>query len=122
MRDLLKQAAASVRELSITLFLTGCKPDEVAPQADAPPNSIAEMVTELQRAVDAETGKPLVRIVAGRPDWDGEFGRLKEAHRREEIGVVFCGARPIAQALKRACETHSDAAAGTLFRLHKENF
>ena len=53
---------------------------------------------------------------------EGEFNKLKMAHRQEDIGVVFCGAPAIATALKAACELHSDAVEGTLFRLHKENF
>ena len=116
-----RQAAASRRELRVTLFLTGCKPEECVPQGEPEPGSIAEMVTELQAATD-DAGKPLVRIVASRPDWGSEFDRVKQAHRKETVGVVFCGAPAIAQALKQACELHTDVSEGTLFRLHKENF
>ena len=96
--------------------------DEVKPQDDPEPGSIAEIVTELQKAVDPVTGAPYVRIRAGRPDWDGEFSRLKTQHARENIGVVFCGAPAIAAALKATCELHSNAVEGTIFKLHKENF
>ena len=122
MREALKMAAGSCRQLTITLFLTGCKKEEVEPQDNPEPGSIGEIITELQKAVWPESGEPLVRIRAGRPDWDGEFSRLKEEYRRENIGVVFCGAAPIANALKKACELHSDAVEGTIFKLHKENF
>ena len=92
------------------------------PAENPAPGSVAEIVTELQKAIDPATGEPYVRIRAGRPDWGGEFATLKEAHRRETVGVVFCGAPAIAAALKSACDLTSDAVEGTLFRLHKENF
>jgi len=122
LRAALREAASSTRDLTITLFITGCKPAEVEPQANPAPGSFAETVTSLQSATDPETGKPLVRIIAGRPNWAGEFTALKEEHRREEVGVVFCGAPAIAKALTTACAEHSDAVEGTIFRLHKENF
>ena len=116
------EAGATSRELQITLYLTGCKPEEVQ-KADAPPKgSLAELVNLLIDATDPETGKSFITLKAGRPKWDAEFSMLKETHKRETMGVVFCGAPMIAAALKEQCEKHSDADEGTLFRLHKENF
>lgn len=122
MRDALREANDSVRELTITLFLTGCKPEEVEPQEMPKPGSIGEQINSLLSVTNPETGQPYVRIVAGRPEWDQEFGNLREEHKREEIGCVFCGAPAIAAALKAACQKHSDAVEGTIFKLHKENF
>lgn len=120
-RDL-NTAAQEVRELSITLFLTGCKPDEVKPQEGAAPGSLAETVNSLLAAKNPRTNEPYITLKAGRPAWDDEFQLVRQAHRREKIGCVFCGAPAIAAALKAACETHSDVAEGTIFKLHKENF
>ena len=118
----LRQAAAPFRELHITLFLTGCKKEEVQPQEDAKPGSVAALINSLLMAKDPDTGKPYLTLKAGRPDWDREFVSLKETHGRENIGVVFCGAPAIAAALKGCCEKHSEPDGGTLFTLHKENF
>ena len=109
-------------QLSITLFLTGCKPEEVVPQEEPLPGSIAEQLTALQSAIDPDTGMPYVRIVAGRPEWELEFSKMRQAHRGQKIGCVFCGAPAIAAALKAACEQHSHPEEGTIFKLHKENF
>jgi len=115
-------AADGVRQLSITLFLTGCKPDEVKHQEGAAPGSLAETINSLLAAKDPRTGLPYITLKAGRPKWDDEFQSVRAAHRREKIGCVFCGAPAIAAALKAACEAHSDVAEGTIFKLHKENF
>jgi NAD(P)H-flavin reductase len=122
LRQQLRAAKEGVRELSITLFLTGCKPEEVVPQEEPPPGSIAEQLTALQSAIDPDTGMPYVRIVAGRPEWELEFSKMRQAHRGQKIGCVFCGAPAIAAALKAACEQHSHPEEGTIFKLHKENF
>ena len=88
---------------------------------NAKKGSLAELVNLLLDATD-ETGKPYIKLIAGRPRWDKEFANLRQQHKRETIGVVFCGAPMIAAALKEQCEKNSDASEGTLFRLHKENF
>ena len=80
------------------------------------------MINELLSKRDPRTGAPYVNLKAGRPDWDREFVSVRDQHRREKIGVIFCGAPAIAAAFKRACETHSNAQEGTLFELRKENF
>ena len=121
LRGVVKEAISERRELSITLFLTGCKPEEVQKVNNAKKGSLAELVNLLLDATD-ETGKPYIKLIAGRPRWDKEFANLRQQHKRETIGVVFCGAPMIAAALKEQCEKNSDASEGTLFRLHKENF
>ncbi|KAL1514521.1 hypothetical protein AB1Y20_003619 [Prymnesium parvum] len=119
-QETLAAASAGNRSLSITLYLTGCKKEEVQPDPSAKPESPAGLITALLSATDAE-GKPYVVIKAGRPDWKGEFKALADKYGKEEIGVVFCGAPMIAAALKEQCEEQSSKG-GTLFRLHKENF
>lgn len=122
LREQLRGVKEGIRELTITLYLTGCKAEEVAPQESPPPGSIAEQLTSLQSVTDPETGLPYVRIVAGRPEWQLEFSKLRQAHRGQEVGCVFCGAPAIAAALKAACEEHTHPEEGTYFKLHKENF
>ena len=109
------------RGLTITLYLTGAKPDQIRHQQDAKPGSTGEMVNALLSTSDPESGEPYIILKAGRPDWDKEFVDLATMYGREDIGVVFCGAPLIAAALKSACEKHSDRNK-TVFRLHKENF
>ena len=119
-QESLAAASAGNRSLSITLYLTGCKQEEVQPDPSAKPDTPAGLITALLSACDAD-GKPYVTIKAGRPNWEGEFKALSDKYGKEEIGVVFCGAPMIAAALKEQCEKQSTIG-GTLFRLHKENF
>mmetsp|Transcript_17131 Transcript_17131/g.39261 ORF Transcript_17131/g.39261 Transcript_17131/m.39261 type:complete len:267 (-) Transcript_17131:544-1344(-) len=109
------------RSLTITLYLTGCKPEQLKPVDKPARGSPEELIKALQSATDPATGQPYVDIRAGRPNWDADFKRLAAIHGKEEIGVVFCGAPAIAAALKEACEKHSTTD-GTRFKLHKENF
>jgi len=124
-QDSLVAASAGNRSLTITLCLTGCKPEDVKPDPTAPPESQAGLITSLLASEDPVTKKPHVIIKAGRPKWDAEFSSISEKYStmygKEEIGVVFCGAPLIAAALKEQCETKSSSD-GVLFRLHKENF
>ena len=117
----LKMVGQNERGLTITLYLTGAKPDQIRHQQDAKPGSTGEMVNALLSTSDPESGEPYIILKAGRPDWDKEFVDLATMYGREDIGVVFCGAPLIAAALKSACEKHSDRNK-TVFRLHKENF
>ena len=117
----LREASSNSRTLSITLYLTGCKPEQIKPQDNPKPNSPAEMINALLSTVDPDTGEAYITLKAGRPDWDGEFRSVSDTYGREDVGVVFCGAPAIAAALKDACEMHSNSAK-TVFRLHKENF
>ena len=44
----LRAVSTDSRALSITLYLTGCKPEQLEPQADPAPGSTAELITALQ--------------------------------------------------------------------------
>ena len=97
--------------LAVGAALTNKQKGKIRP--GAPKGSDAEILNSLLSAHDSDTGALSVRLVAGRPDWDSEFGRLRGLHRKEKVGVVFCGAPMIAAALKDVCEKHSDAQEGT---------
>eukprot|EP00316_Scyphosphaera_apsteinii_P000366 CAMPEP_0119303326 /NCGR_PEP_ID=MMETSP1333-20130426/4778_1 /TAXON_ID=418940 /ORGANISM="Scyphosphaera apsteinii, Strain RCC1455" /LENGTH=1066 /DNA_ID=CAMNT_0007305975 /DNA_START=248 /DNA_END=3448 /DNA_ORIENTATION=- len=116
-----REASTNNRTLSITIYLTGCKPGDLKPKPDAKPGSNEELIAALQSTTDPNTGEPYLIIKAGRPDWPGEFADLADRYGREDIGVIFCGAPAIAAALKESCEKYSDREK-TIFRLHKENF
>ena len=117
----LKAASTNSRTLAITLYLTGCKPEQLKPEGTPKPGSTEEMIRALQATRDPATGEPYLTLKAGRPKWDKEFQDLGTQYGREDIGVVFCGAPMIAEALKEQCEKQSDKDR-TVFRLHKENF
>ena len=117
----LKAVGTESRTLTITLYLTGCKPEQLAPEAKPKPGSTAELINALQATKNPNTGQPYLRLKAGRPDWDREFLELGAIYGRADVGVIFCGAPMIAAALKTSCEklSHKEK---TVFRLHKENF
>jgi len=117
----LKSVSQNARTLSVTLYLTGCKPEQLKPEDNPKPGSTAELINALQATKNPTTGKPYLELKAGRPDWDGEFKALSACYGREDVGVIFCGAPAIAAALKASCEKLSDKDK-TVFRLHKENF
>jgi len=116
-----REASTNHRSLTITLYLTGAKPEQIKPQANPEKGSTAELVSALLSTVDPSTGQPYLHLKAGRPDWNREFQDLAALYGKEQIGVVFCGAPAIAAALKENCEKHSSTD-GTRFKLHKENF
>ena len=109
------------RRLEITLYLSGAKKEQVEHKPDAKEGSMEATINALLAVKDDETGKPLINLKPGRPDWPGEFTSIARTHGREDVGVIFCGAPMIAAALKENCEKLSNKA-GTVFRLHKENF
>ena len=117
----LKEASDHQRRLECTIYLTGVKKEQLKVKEGAKPDSPDDLVNKLLEAKDPQTGEPYVKLKAGRPDWPGEFQSVKDFHGRENIGVVFCGAPMIAEALKKQCEKLSDKKS-TIFRLHKENF
>ena len=117
----LREASSNSRTLTVTLYLTGCKPDQVKMQENPKQGSIGEMINALLSTRDPDTNEPYITLKAGRPNWDAEFKALSGQYGKEHIGVVFCGAPMIAAALKEACEKHSKRDE-TVFRLHKENF
>ncbi|KAG0249617.1 hypothetical protein BG011_009095 [Mortierella polycephala] len=53
----------------------------------------------------------------GRPNFDKIFGELAQAHPREhgEVGVFFCGPKPLGKTLNRCARKYK-------FEFHKENF
>ena len=116
-----RQASDHQRRLECTIYLTGVKKDQLKVKEGAKPDSPDDLVNKLLEAKDPKTGEPYVKLKAGRPDWPGEFQSIKNFHGRENIGVVFCGAPMIAEALKQQCEKLSEKKS-TIFRLHKENF
>ena len=117
----IKAVGENSRTLNITLYLTGCKPDALKPEANPKPGSTGELIKALQATKNPRDGKPYLRLKAGRPDWDAEFKEIAATRGREDIGVVFCCAPMIAAQLKSSCERLSNVEK-TVFRLHKENF
>ena len=121
LKEQLRQASIHHRTLSLTLYLTGCSPDDLEVQQESKPGSVAGLVNELLAFSDPVTGQPFIHLKAGRPKWDIEFAQIAETYKGDDIGVVFCGAPAIASALKETCAIHSTLG-GTRFHLHKENF
>ena len=120
-QEQLKAVGENSRQLSITLYLTGAKKEDLQSTPNPKPGSVQELVQKLQETKDEATGTPYLTIKPGRPKWDEEFTDLAAVYGKTTIGVVFCGAPAIAAALKEATEKHSSSDA-TVFRLHKENF
>ena len=118
-QDQLRSVSENNRTLTITLYLTGAKPEQLKGGGPSSPQN--EMIKALQATKDPDTGEPYLTLKAGRPNWEKEFKDLAAQYGREDIGVVFCGAPMIAAALKEQCEKQSDKDK-TVFRLHKENF
>lgn len=59
----------------------------------------------------------------GRPDWDTIFGNMGVQHPDTEIGVFFCGPKPLSSALHIACNNAtSSKKGGAKFYYQKENF
>ena len=117
----LREQSNNEHSLHITLYLTGCKKEDVQLTQSAEPGSRQELINGLLSTTDPVTGEPYIKLKAGRPDWDGEFGEMCTRYGKSEIGVIFCGAPMIAHALKENCGKYSKVG-GTVFRLHKENF
>ena len=46
-----KAVSTNSRTLTITLYLTGCKPEQLAPEANPKPGSTAELIKALQASV-----------------------------------------------------------------------
>lgn len=64
----------------------------------------------------------------GRPRWDIIFTDIKQAHEGEDIGVFFCGSKPLSKILLKTCNKFSDPPVTktntkrTRFFFNKENF
>ena len=51
MQNAFKAVSTNSRTLTITLYLTGCKPEQLAPEANPKPGSTAELIKALQASV-----------------------------------------------------------------------
>jgi len=59
----------------------------------------------------------------GRPNFDQTFGQMASTHPSTDIGVFFCGPKPLSNTLHRAANKNtSSVKGGTKFYYHKENF
>ncbi len=59
----------------------------------------------------------------GRPNFDQIFQAIKGKHRATDVGVFFCGPKPLSQMLHRCCNKYSDGGdEGTRFFYNKEHF
>lgn len=59
----------------------------------------------------------------GRPNWPELFARVGKTHPGADVGVFFCGPRPLSDTLLRHCNEFTDSTVnGAKFYFHKENF
>ncbi|KAE9012615.1 hypothetical protein PF011_g8834, partial [Phytophthora fragariae] len=69
----------------------------------------------------------------GRPDWNAELTRVAQNHRRleplgdddgerEEIGVFFCGPKPLGNIIDEQCALLNQSTPNVEFAFHSENF
>ncbi|MBN3301804.1 NOX3 oxidase, partial [Amia calva] len=59
----------------------------------------------------------------GRPNWDQEFSNIAAAHPCGNIGVFFCGPKPLSKVLHRMCNLHSSPdPRGVHFYFNKESY
>lgn len=59
----------------------------------------------------------------GRPNFDQIFGQMASTHPSTDIGIFFCGPKPLSHTLHRAANKNtSSVKGGTKFYYHKENF
>jgi NADPH oxidase len=72
-----------------------------------------------ESSVDVITGLQQ-KTIYGRPNWDEIFPDLARKHPKTDIGVFFCGPKPLSQTLHKKCNQHSTSS--TRFLYNKENF
>ncbi|KAI9298355.1 hypothetical protein K502DRAFT_334244 [Neoconidiobolus thromboides FSU 785] len=59
----------------------------------------------------------------GRPNFNSIFQKLVERHKATDIGVFFCGPKPLSKSLHMYCNQYSQPGnEGTKFHYNKENF
>jgi NADPH oxidase len=59
----------------------------------------------------------------GRPNFGQIFGQLCDRHRATDVGVFFCGPKPLGKSLHMHCNQYSQPGEeGTKFHYNKENF
>lgn len=74
---------------------------------------------------DEETGLSLKsKMNYGRPNWTKEFDTVAHNHPNQNVGVFFCGPKPVSHTLHQNCIKYTEdyAQQGTRFFYHKENF
>lgn len=73
-----------------------------------------------KKGIDIVSKTP-VRTHFGRPNWFRIFSNLAHRHKRERIGVFYCGPSLLARELERLCTKFSTQTT-TRFVFHKENY
>lgn len=60
----------------------------------------------------------------GRPNWTKEFDTIARNHPNQNVGVFFCGPKPVSHTLHNTCIKYTEdfSRQGTRFFYHKENF
>jgi len=98
--------------LEIRMFLTGgLKADQVR-----------NVVLNSADGRDALTGLKSPTYY-GRPNFDQMFSQIAQQHPSTDVGVFFCGPKPLSHSLHKACNKNtSSIKGGTKFYYHKENF
>ena len=98
--------------LEIRMFLTGgLKADQVR-----------NVVLNSADGRDALTGLKSPTYY-GRPNFDQMFSQIAQQHPSTDVGVFFCGPKPLSHSLHKACNKNtSSIKGGTKFHFHKENF
>ena len=78
--------------------------NELRPLADGPSLRLTRFVTrQTQEEVDQQDDEKHISSEAGRPDWEKLLARIADRTRSgAEVGVFFCGPKPMGEALKKA--------------------
>uniref|UniRef100_K3WTN8 Uncharacterized protein n=1 Tax=Globisporangium ultimum (strain ATCC 200006 / CBS 805.95 / DAOM BR144) TaxID=431595 RepID=K3WTN8_GLOUD len=105
--------------------------------------NVVEPLQALQKFIHNTEGHDIVSGLTtkqmthfGRPDWKGEFARIADNHERlervtpigekEEIGVFFCGPKPLGNTLHEECTNFNQdknrRVKDVAFDFHSENF
>lgn len=77
---------------------------------------------------DGENGKDVItglrsKTTYGRPNWDHIFENLRNTHPATDIGVFYCGPKPLSNDLFQMCSKWTESTErGTRFFYAKENF
>lgn len=99
--------------LEIHVYLTGrLQPDEIKNVIINNDDGYQDALTGLRAATNY-----------GRPNLDQIFTGLRRSHEDSDLGVFFCGPKPLGRSLKAACTKYSQSGdTGTRFFYNKENF
>ncbi|XP_043919396.1 NADPH oxidase 3 [Protopterus annectens] len=97
--------------LSYHIFLTGW--DE---------SQAAHIVLHHDDKADVITGLKH-KTFYGRPNWNAEFKELVQNHTGTDIGVFYCGPKPLSTILRKLCNMHSSPyPQGVRFHYNKESY